>query len=251
MTLIKDGSALEPELGPVKRLSKAEAAVTPPDETGLPPAGDARRDALKARTDHLQQAAESINLDKEALDPSRYRPIREVQHMLAESVKDHPDCPISGALSAYEYCLVRFKEPGSQVEIKLTQDVYDTKLGVKVPVWEVVQGSMPEMAERKDIHGYRVIADTLLMRGRKDRVAAWRDQETYQANRHAQRQQADLLDQARRTRGIRVTEVSMPDPDGLTVTPGSMRDALAKQLGAQLVTDRLKSGTQPGMEVRS
>lgn len=249
MTLIKDANAPKPPAEPVKRLTKAEAAHTPPDLTNLPPPGDARRDVLAARTDALQEAAESINLDKEKLDPSRYQPIREVQHMLAESIKDHADCPISGALPDFEYCLVRFKEPGSQVEIKLTQDVYDLHERVKVPVWEVVQGSMPEMSERRDIHGYRVIADTLLMRGRKDRVAAWRDHEVGQANRFAQSQQNALLDQARRTKGIRVTEASLPDPDGLTVTPGSMRDLLAKQLGQKMATDQLKTGTVPGLDL--
>lgn len=234
---------------PIKRLSKAEAAKTPPDAT-LPPPGDAREEILKARTDALAEAAETLHPEKEALDPSRYRPIREVQHMLAESLNAHPDCPISNAQPDYEYCLVRFKEPGSQVEIKLTQDVYDTKLGVKVPVWEVVQGDMPEMSERREVRGYRVIADTLLMRGRKDRVAAWRDHETYMANRHSQQAQKALLEEARRTRGVRVTEVSLPDPDGLTVTQSAMRQALINELGAKRATDQLKTGTVPGMEAR-
>lgn len=248
MTLIKDGTAPEPAAEPIRRLSKAEAAVTPPDAS-LPPPGAARDDLLKLRHDRLQEAMETSPVEREALDPSRYKPIREVQHMLQESVREHKDHPITGALPDYEYCLVRCKEPGSQVRIKETQQVYDTKAGAMVPVWEVVQGDMPEMWERRDVSGYRVIADTLLMRGRKDRVAAWRDHEVYQANRFAQRQQAEVLDQARRTKGVRVTEMSLADPDGLSVTPSAMRQALVNQLGAKLATDQLKTGTVPGLEL--
>ena len=78
------------------------------------------------------------------------------------------------------------------------------------------------------------------MRGRKDRVAAWRDHEIYQANRHTQKAKQEFLDQARRTKGVRVVETSLPDPDGLTVTPGSMREALVHQLGAKMATDQEK-----------
>jgi len=231
---------------PPKRLTQVEAKTAPPDLEGLPPPGDARREVLRERTETLERAAEELHPDKEALDPSRYRPIREVQAMLQQSVMDRT---ITKALPTYEYCLVRYREPGSQVEIKETQEVYDTQAGCKVPVWEVVQGIMPEMAERRDVRGYRVIADTLLMRGRKDRVAAWREHERWLAQRHQQKSQGEVLDQARRTRGVRVVETEMPDP-GLTVTQGAMREALAKQLGSKLATVQLKTGQVPGMELR-
>jgi hypothetical protein len=231
---------------PPKRLTQIEAATAPPDLEGLPPPGDALRDALKARTDELTRAAEELMPEREALDPSRYKPIREVQAMLQESILHRS---ITKALPEYEYCLVRYREPGSQVELKETQEVYDTREGCKVPVWEVVQGTMTEMLERRDVRGYRVIADTLLMRGRKDRVQAWRLHEKWLANRHHDQARSEVLDQARRTRGIRVVETEMTDP-GMTVTQGVMRDALAKQLGSTLVTTQLKTGQVPGMELR-
>lgn len=251
--LIKDGTEVQTEKRrrgrPPKRLTQAEAAVTPPDLSDLPPPGAARDDALRARADQLQEAMETMTPEKEALDPSRYKPIREVQAMLQESIKEHGDAPISGALPDYEYCLVRYREPGSQVEIKRTQSVYDTRAGATVAVWEVVQGDMPEMMERRDVHGWRVIADTLLMRARKDRLAAWRDHERYQANRFSQRAQGDFLDQARRTKGIRVVESQIKDEGGIAITQSQMRDALAKQLGAKLVTDKLKAGAPLTTEV--
>jgi hypothetical protein len=229
-----------------RRLSKQDAATAAPDLTDLPPPGDARRETLKARQDTLEAAIAAMPDDHERLDPSRYRPIREVQGMLAESLRVGERQPISGQLPDYEYCLVRFKEPGSQVEIKETQEVWDSVAGCKVAVWEVVQGTMPEMAERRDVHGYRVIADTLLMRGRKDRVAAWRDHEAWYANRH-QRQQLAEINGPATARGVRIVESHQRETSELTVTPSVMREALAKQLGTQLVTERLKAGTQPGL----
>ncbi len=235
-----------------KILSKAAAAETPPDTTGLPPPGDARREFLQKRADELQAAMETMALEREALDPSRYKPIREIQYQLARSI--HADIPISNADPDYEYCLVRFQKPQPHVDLKKTQMVWDTVLSCKVPVWEVVQGDMREMIEARFVDGTRVIADTLLMRGRKDRVAAWREQEAWQAQRAIRREHDEnagaMLERARGIRGVRVVETAVPDPTGLEVTPSAMRQALVKELGGKLATEQLKTGTVPGAEMR-
>jgi hypothetical protein len=137
-------------------------------------AGHERDEVSRKVKDQLEEEIEELEKETQTipLDLSKLAPDREIIQVL-------PSQGVNGALVDYEYCWVRFKSdrgPSSlQVDQKLFWQVKED--GSTVPVWEVVKGGptdtrFPEAMERRDVNGYRVIGDTLLMRARKDRYAA-------------------------------------------------------------------------------
>lgn len=125
------------------------------------PAGHSRDEAMRKAADTLAQEAEALadDIGIGAIDPSKLEEDREIVNMLTDS--SH----VRGAVEGFVYCWVRFKSASGQNGV-------DEKLAWTIggdPVWEVVKGDMPEAKERKNESGYRVMADVLLMRARKDR----------------------------------------------------------------------------------
>ena len=161
------------------------------------PAGHKRDEVARRVKDDLEEEAEALQAHHETMvvDPSKFGPDREILQILVDNRGT-----ISGALPDYEYCWVRFKsnlgQAGLQVDQKLTWMVKDPESGGQVPVWETVQGSMPECRERKmqSVEGYRVVGDTLLMRARKDRYEALMTYFEFQHERRIGNDAKDIQD---------------------------------------------------------
>ncbi len=136
----------------------APKRVDAPAPTGLPDAGHSRDEELLRRTDTLEQKADELEakLEITKMDSKNFEPDREI----LKHYKDG-DLPVSNKDDNYVYCWV-YRDPynrlgGRQVMQK------------KVQGWEVISGDMKESYENRDVNGYRIVGDVLLMRIRLDR----------------------------------------------------------------------------------
>ncbi len=129
-----------------------------PVETGLPPPGHSRDEELAKRIDNLDEKAESLSnqLEITKVDPKNYEPDREI----LSHYKDG-DLPVSNKDDNYVYCWV-YRDPQNRLGGRQIMQK-------KVQSWEVVSGDMKESWENRDVNGYRIVGDVLLMRIRLDR----------------------------------------------------------------------------------
>lgn len=129
-----------------------------PVETGLPAPGHSRDEELLKRMDTLDEKAESLSnqLEITKVDSKNYEPDREI----LSHYKDG-DLPVSNKDDNYVYCWV-FRDPQNRLGGRQIMQK-------KVQTWEVVSGDMRESWENRDVNGYRIVGDVLLMRIRLDR----------------------------------------------------------------------------------
>lgn len=120
----------------------------------LPPAGHKRDEELLKRQDQLDEKAETqaAKLDMGAIDPDVLKAERELLNSMDSTM-------VTDADPNYHYTWVNFQSyHGWAVKSKLA-----------FRGWEVVNGSMPEASECRQVDGTRKLGDVLLMRIKIDR----------------------------------------------------------------------------------
>jgi hypothetical protein len=233
----------------------ARAAVVKKIEAAeLPPAGDARRDALKQRADVLQQEADALAAElqvgaiaPEALDPSK------VEREVLRATNAEGEVWVSKALPEYRYCWV-YRDPYNRFGGRF---IY----AMKALGWEVVKGDAPEAREHEEGPSReRWVADCLLMRIRKDH---WNALQLADRKKRLLQQEgidATLLAEADR-RGVRVRDLATdpqlqrmtgmyPDqrsPQKRIASTKDLRREFAKSVARDAMTQALKDGTVPGL----
>jgi len=116
-------------------------------EKELPPRGHRRREVLAQRADELAEASEVQGVNRVAIDPSKL----EVEREIAKHFNRKGVLAITDQVKGYTYYWADIRDSAT-VTWKKT-------LG-----WEIVKGDCPEMQERKDANGWRVVGDAVLMR---------------------------------------------------------------------------------------
>lgn len=131
----------------------------------LPPAGYTRDEALKARTDQLQQQI-AQQPEQYSIDPSKIEPIREIQYEIEHNMLDVPNRQ-PGYVYRWVQCQYPSTSPGLKVQEALVRRIRIN--GASHPAWEVVTGNHPEASGMSVTAENTIrIGDTILMRCRKD-----------------------------------------------------------------------------------
>lgn len=195
------------------------------------PAGDTRKDALKAAYDELQRKSEEIaaELGLERPDPRSFRRVRD------ESIRPHdPDLRILHPDKNYVYSWV-YRDPRGTLANRIVHS-YEAR------GWEVVTGSMPE-AKGMRVNAENAVwnADCVLMRCRKD-VRLVAEQKDWEKRRRREGISEDLLEKGRKY-GVNVRE-EIP----AQVRP-QVKQAFAKQMAQTQFEKAIRTGTLPGMPV--
>lgn len=130
----------------------------PKPAVNLPPAGHARDEELRKRTDILEEKAETqaATLDMGTIDPDVLKAERELMNQMDSTM-------VTGANPAYHYTWVNFQSyHGWAVKSKLA-----------FRGWEVVNDTCGsgEAIECRQADGTRKLGDVLLMRIKKERYA--------------------------------------------------------------------------------
>ena len=117
----------------------------------LPPAGNARQEVLKARTDQLAEAAETkaAQLGAESIPHEALEPDYEI-------INNFDGLAVSEKQPSFIYKWVLFDNPIANKGYWVNQ--------AKISGWQVVCGDMPEAKEHEIVGGMRKIGDTVLMR---------------------------------------------------------------------------------------
>jgi len=203
-------------------------------EPNLPPPGHERDEELKARTDNLEAAAESIQTEHEVygVDPSSLEPDREIlQHM--------DELTVDKAQPGYHYKWEYFGQNG--------RNIWRSKrLG-----WAVVDASMPEAPELKGADGYRRIGDTLLMRITDERFAQIEAQQEYKRLAQQEGINSRILELGEKVRGSGIRVVT--DPEHAPTSKGNdnmmevMKKRHARAVASQKRDQMLRTGAVPGL----
>jgi hypothetical protein len=203
------------------------------------PAGDARRDAQREAADDLAEQAAKQEVDGGAIDPKAFRIDREIAAHFNE-------LEVTEAQPEFEYCWVNAGHAGRFIKAKLSERV---RLGESiVPVWEVVQGDMPEARELRGMMAdtTRRLGDVILMRAKKD--AFLRVKQLREARRQAMHTgtTTELQEMAEQQRRLGRSVVIRTDfgPDQLEQMG---RRALVRQQAGQMIDGMLRNGTVPGL----
>lgn len=203
------------------------------------PAGDARREAQAAVKDQLAETAETQGFERGVIDPRKFK----IENEIAMHFND---LEVSEAQPEYEYCWVQAGFSGRFIKEKLSVRV---RLGGTMePVWEVVNGDMPEARELKGqmADTTRRLGDVILMRARKDRFL--RVKQLREAHKAAMftGTTTELEEMARilSTRGV--SAVVRTDMAGDQLQAMAQRAAIRQQ-AAQMVSGMLRAGTVPGL----
>lgn len=217
------------------------------DHIGHIPAGDARREELRRRTDDLAERAETQAPERVAFDAARLAPDRDIRRAF-HAVTD--ELFISNEVDGYAYKWANWEtRHGAMVNDALGQRVYVD--GAWCPTWEIVKGHdadrarFPEAWEHRTADGTRRVGDALLLRCPLDRFALL---EAARHRRNAEREAGvagPLLELAERHRdtGIVVTPFKM-DPNDPAL---GAKQALARgPLDAALRRGDMRSLGRPG-----
>ncbi len=208
------------------------------------PAGDARRDALKAAYDELQLKSEQIaaELGLERANPKSYRRMRD------ESIRPHdPDLMIKHPQSAYVYSWV-YRDPRGTLANRIVHS-YEAR------GWEVVTGAMPE-AKGMRINAENAVwnADCVLMRCRKD-VRLVAEQKDWAKRRQREGINAELMAKAQKY-GVNVREEvpasvrpQVMQASAAAAQSVAAKQGFARQMAAQKLENAIRTGTVPGAPV--
>lgn len=205
------------------------------------PAGHGRREELRRSKDVLEEEIEEIATteDKIAVKPSAFKKDREIIGLITASFD------ITNKDPNYEYCWARCV-PGDerQVQQKLALQVNTTH--GQMPTWEVVKGDMLEAIERKEVTGYRRIADTILMRCRKD-IYLYLQRHQEEVNRRFQGSITSEMEAfAHENRGNIIAHTDPDDPAVQRIVNQGYND----QMAMKRVDRHMREGTMPGAEMR-
>lgn len=201
------------------------------------PAGDARREAMREAADTLAQAAEESGADGGAIDPRAL----EIENEIAQHFNE---LEVTNADPAYAYCWVNFGFGGRFIKQKMAHRVPED--GGLSPVWEVVQGEMPEAPELRGIgaDSTRRLGDVLLMRARKDRAILLRRQQTTRQRALEGAPLNALQEMGDKYRHLGVVVHTNPNDQLLKTMETRAATALMAQ---QQVDNMLRAGTVPGL----
>jgi hypothetical protein len=210
--------------------------ATPENPSGLPPPGDAQREAKLKQRDELLRMADQLNSEIEGgtIDPKKLEPINEILGIYDIAML------VSGRLDTHEYCWVHApiaENAGAK------QVVLKKMLG-----WEVVQGEHPECRDRelmgRDGTTTRRFGDTILMRITKEKYQElWRRDEEKRRRIEKGIDEA-LMDMGEKYRGKGIT-VSR------TLSTEQLRGAGAQHLAGQKLDQMLREGNMPGLRFQN
>ena len=201
-------------------------------ETGLPPAGNAREEELKKRTDKLEEQGEKLATSKEkfAIDPKMLEPDFEIIGKI-----DELRVPLADN-DRFVYCWVCMRGNG--------RFIYQKKL----QGWAVVQGDMPEAPNLKGGGGdtTRVLGDTMLMRMSLDRYILIKRDEKKKRENQEESVKSVLLEMGDRfaSKGV----IVRTDPNSKTLGEMAKR-ALASETAKKQIGNMVREGTVPSMEI--
>lgn len=212
-------------------VTTSDALVLDGEKPADMPAGDARRDALKAAYDELTQKADEIaaELGIGRPDPNTFRRIRD------DSVRPHdPDLQIKHPDKNYVYSWV-YRDPRGTLANRVVHS-YEAR------GWEVVTGGMSE-AKGMRVNAENAVwnADCVLMRCRKD-VRLVAEQKDWEKRRRREGISEDLIEKGRKY-GVNVRE-EVP----AQIRP-QVKQAFAKQMATAKLDSAIRTGTIPGMPV--
>lgn len=207
----------------------AKEIKTGPGVEELPPAGDERREVLKAREDSLQEQAEALASEREvyALDPNKM----EIENELAQYFDE---LQVNDADPNYAYCWVQTGGSGRHVQRKLYMG------------WEVVKGNDPEAAALKGTDTTRRLGDVLLMKIHKDRKKVIDMREDYKKSQQELGVAGALeeLQDKYAKYGARIHVAS----GAMAQQVGRMgNQALAQQQATRQMDQWIRQGRMPGM----
>jgi len=198
-------------------------------ETGLPPAGDERREVLKEREDVLQEQAEVLadSQERYAVDLSKM----EIENELAYYFDE---LEVAGALPEYAYVWVQSAGNGRHVQRKLSYG------------WEVVQGNSPEAAALKGNDTTRRLGDVILMRIHKDRKRMLDARDDYR-KRQQQEGAAGALQEVADKYARYGARVHIASGDDAASVGRQAMHGMAEQAATRQTDQWLRQGRMPGM----
>lgn len=209
------------------------------------PAGDTRRDALKAAYDELQKKSEEIaaELGLERPNPNVYKRVRDetVRPYDADLLIKHPD-------PAYTYSWV-FRDPRGTTANRAVHTM-------EAKGWECVTGSHRE-AKGMKVNAENIVwnADCVLMRIRRD-IHLVNEQNDWRKRRARESGIAQDLQALGDRLGVKVSE-DVPDSVRGQIVQASAADmqsraakrGFARQMATQQFDNALRTGTIPGAPV--
>jgi hypothetical protein len=214
------------------------------DELKLPPAGDARREELKQRTDTLEEQAEVKYADVGAINPEVLKPDREIRDHIRKS---HLEVG-----TRHPYLKVKWVYCGSQ---------YSMVWSAKDDGWQTATvQDFPEAADLVREDGTIRIGDVLLMSIRIDIYQQIMEREKKKRLRQQFGVEAEIHDLAARTNakeGKQVfTNIQTPEFTGVNektlqgMEAGAARQSHARHTAAAHLGNKMKTGTLPGVPIR-
>lgn len=207
-----------------------------PDPTDLPLPGDERREALKARQDRLDEAAEETAqaLEVESMDPSAFAVEHEIAQHFTPPFFDGLD--VTNAREDRAYCWTNKGQNGLFIKSKLARG------------WFVIQGEDRESWEMRQADGTRSVGDTLLMAISRERKAQLDAYEEHRRRLQSGSIEAGLAETAER--GMRrgaIARIHVGDD----VSPEMLRTmnqrAIAHDRGRRTVDQMIRQGRMPGV----
>lgn len=209
------------------------------------PAGDARREALKAAYDELNKQAEQLaaELGIGRPDPKSFRRVRDesVRPMDADLLIKHPD-------KNYAYSWI-FRDPRGTTANRAVH-IMEAK------GWEVVLGHMPE-AKGMKVNAENAVwnADCVLMRIRKD-ARLIQDSKDWEKRRLREGASAETLRELADKYGVPLREEvpASVAPQVVAASNAAMQSRAAKrgfarQMATQKFDNALRTGSVPGMPI--
>lgn len=196
----------------------------------LPEPGVAREDELKRRNEDLTARLEALEaaMGIDSSGTSKPLPEQKVDRDIAR-VYDHTRVINPTPGYAYYWANERAAH-GIDVTIHKTNK------------FEVVCGDMPENPDDRDVRGYRVVGDTILMRIPMELYEKWWAQQRALREHRLGSVDSSLMEMGNRMRGrINVTELNQFQLDRLA------RRAQAEQTAGAITEARLRSGGIPGL----
>lgn len=224
------------------------------------PAGDERKDQLKANADALAERAETEFANQGAIDPKRMEIDPEVaQHLGAESrdPREWGRGKVRNMQPGMGYLWVR-DDPDAiaEAENRFSDILPPNECSYEGILWhgyEIVRGDMPEAKDRMDERRYRRISDTILCRAPQAIINKW------QRAKDIETQARDLaVSEGLMAKADEVARRHNVNPSYVIALAGNMEPGELRRLGRQnlreiaqkdrIIAD-LRAGTVPAMEI--
>lgn len=207
------------------------------EKTSLPPAGHARTDELKRRTDKLEELAEKQYAGVESIDPSKLEPDREIQYSISNNYLEigvnHPFLKTKWVNCVNQHSTMVWQEKAK---------------GWKVSTIHEFPEAAPLVREDNTIR----VGDVLLMHIRIDEHLKLEQREEQKRFRQQLGIEAELHDiVGKHSNAFTVhSENTGGIPDSITSRMGGdLRRSASHQIAARTLGERLKRGTIPGVPI--